>query len=120
MGLIKSCLADTGVLERNVVYNVGTNATNITSLVSGAASITVQDAATLVINIKGSGFTNLALSSAVSMNLTIGGIKDDGTMGATARTNSSSYPTNDVSDYDVVIINGWTLTSVGTITLAFT
>lgn len=122
MALIKSNLASSGagVLEQNTVYNVGTNAANVTALSNGAAAITVQDSATLIVNIKGSGFTNLALSSGGSMNLTVGGIKADGTMGATARTNSSSYPTNDVTDYDAVIINGWTLTGVGTISLAFT
>lgn len=114
------CSDGADVLENNKVYNIGTSTASATALSNGSATINVQDACTLIVNIKGSGFTNLALTGGGSMNVTVGIIKNDGTMTATARTNAASYPTNDVTDADVVIINGWTTTAIGTIALAFT
>lgn len=121
MALIRT-VGGTDVLKNNTVYVVGSTNTAKTTLTNGVASVSTPDGtAVMIVSIKDSNFTNLALSSNANMNIAVGGIKKDGTMiTPTNRYSASSYPSNDVSDLDVIILNCYALTSVNAVSLTFT
>lgn len=122
MALI-SCLGSMGVnLDDNTAYSVGYTTSDKSVLTNGAATVSVSGQQAFIINIKGKGYTNMALAAqSGTMNLSWVGIKADGTVGSvTGCNNAGSYPTNNVSDYDLILINGNSLTTAQAITFTFT
>lgn len=95
------------------VFGLGgnTNQSETIQLENGIATVKAGNiATTYVVNIKGRGYTNLHFKAqSSSMNWYSRGIKADGTLKETGGgSNTGTYPTNDVTDVDLLIVNVYT------------